>query len=457
MQTPLTHSQHIRAITRIGLPLVGGHLAQFLIGLTDTVMMGWYGVEALAALVLGTTVFFVTFLLGSGFAFAVMPLVASAAAEGDEIGLRRITRMGLWLSVIYGALFLPMFWFSAPLLEALGQAPELAAEAQVYLRITGVALIPALLVMVIKSYLAALERTAVVFWITVLAAAANALANYMLIFGNWGAPELGVAGAACASLIVHLVSLVGVVIYARATLPAHNLFARLWRPDFDVLARVLRMGVPIGLTNFAEVGLFAASSIMMGWLGTVPLAAHGIVLQIGTAAFMIHLGLSNAATVRAGNAFGQKDRLALRRGAQSVIALSAFFAAITCAIFLIWPEALISLFLSDNDPDRAAIVTIGTGLLVMAALFQLADGMQVLALGLLRGVQDTTVPMIIAGISYWGLGLTTAYLLGFTWGFGGIGVWAGLVIGLAAAGVMMMSRFWLRADRLATSGPASVS
>ena len=180
MQTPLTHSQHIRAITRIGLPLVGGHLAQFLIGLTDTVMMGWYGVEALAALVLGTTVFFVTFLLGSGFAFAVMPLVASAAAEGDEIGLRRITRMGLWLSVIYGALFLPMFWFSAPLLEALGQAPELAAEAQVYLRITGVALIPALLVMVIKSYLAALERTAVVFWITVLAAAANALAS-----GSW--------------------------------------------------------------------------------------------------------------------------------------------------------------------------------------------------------------------------------------------------------------------------------
>ncbi|WP_417523146.1 MATE family efflux transporter [Marinovum sp.] len=451
MQTPMTHSEHIRAITRIGLPLVGGHLAQFLIGLTDTVMMGWYGVEALAALVLGSTVFFVTFLVGSGFAFAVMPLVAAAAAEGDEIGLRRITRMGLWLSVIYGALFLPMFWFSAPLLQALGQDPALAAEAQVYLRITGAALIPALLVMVIKSYLAALERTAVVFWITVIAAVANALANYMLIFGNWGAPELGVAGAACASFSVHVISLLGVVIYARTSLPQHALFARLWRPDFDVMARVLRMGVPIGLTNFAEVGLFAASSIMMGWLGTVALAAHGIVLQLATAAFMVHLGLSNAATVRAGIAHGQKDPLSLRRGAQAVIALSAVFALVSCAVFLLWPEPLISLFLSPDDPDRAAILAIGTGLLVMAALFQLADGMQVLGLGLLRGVQDTTVPMIIAAISYWGLGLTTAYLLGFTWGFGGTGVWAGLVIGLAAAGVMMMSRFWLRSPQATTA------
>ncbi|MGY3439260.1 MULTISPECIES: MATE family efflux transporter [unclassified Marinovum] len=449
----MTYPQHMQALARIGLPLIGGHLAQFLIGLTDTVMMGWYGVGPLAALVLGTTVFFVVFLMGSGFAWAVMPLVASAAAKGDEIGLRRITRMGLWLSVIYGVLFLPLFWFSAPVLRALGQDPDLAALAQTYLRITGVALLPALLVMVIKSYLAALERTAVVFWITLLATLANVLANYMLIFGNWGAPEMGVAGAAIASLIVQVISLIGVVIYARIALPEHALFGRLWRPDFEVMAQVLRMGVPIGLTNLAEVGLFAASSIMMGWLGTIQLAAHGIVLQLATAAFMIHLGLSNAATVRAGNAFGRKDGEHLRRGAFSVIALSAATAAVSIAIFLLWPEPLISVFLSKTDPDRAAIVQIGTGLLIMAALFQLADGVQVLALGLLRGIQDTTVPMIMAAISYWGLGLTSAYLLGFTWGYGGVGVWAGLVVGLAAAAIMMMTRFWHRAALLDHNAP----
>ena len=445
----MTYAQHMRAITRIGLPLIGGHLAQFLIGLTDTVMMGWYGVAPLAALVLGTTVFAVVFLMGSGFAWSVMPLVASAAAEEDEIAIRRITRMGLWLSALFALICLPLFWFSASLLEALGQDPALAADAQTYLRITGIAALPALLVMVIKSYLAALERTAVVFWITLLAAGANVLANYMLIFGNWGAPELGVAGAAWASMIVQVISLAGVVAYARITLPDHNLFTRLWRPDFEVMGQVLRMGVPIGLTTLAEVGLFAASSIMMGWLGTVPLAAHGIVLQLATAAFMVHVGLSNAATVRAGTAFGRKDPEHLKRGALSVLLVSALVAAATVAVFLTQQEPLISLFLSADDPDRTAIVAIGSTLLMMAALFQLTDGAQVLALGLLRGIQDTTVPMIMAAISYWGLGLSAAYLLGFTFGFGGPGIWAGLVIGLGAAGVMMMTRFWLRAARMA--------
>lgn len=449
MSETLSHSQHMRAIARIGLPLIGGHLAQFLIGLTDTVMMGWYGVASLAALVLGTTMFFVIFLMGSGFAWAVMPLVASAVASGDDTGLRRVTRMGLWLSVIYGLVSLPLFWFSAPLLEALGQAPDLAAEAQTYLRITGVAILPALLVMVIKSYLAALERTGVVFWITILAACVNVVANYMLIFGNWGAPEMGVAGAAWASMLVQVISLIGVILYARIALPEHELFNRIWRPDFAAMGRVLRLGVPIGLTNLAEVGLFAASSIMMGWLGTVPLAAHGIALQLATAAFMIHLGLSNAATVRAGAAFGRRDARGLKRGAISVIVLSAITAAISITVFLTLPEPLISLFLSADDPDRDAILHIGTNLLIMAALFQLTDGAQVLALGLLRGIQDTTVPMIMAAISYWGLGLSAAYLLGFTFGFGGPGVWAGLVAGLAAAGVMMMTRFWRRADRIA--------
>ena len=448
MTPPMSYPDHMRATLRIGLPLIGGHLAQFVIGLTDTVMMGWYGVEALAALVLGSTVFFVIFLMGSGFAWAVMPLVASAEAEEDEVTIRRVTRMGMWLSVLFGLAFLPLFWFSAPVLIALGQDPALAADAQIYLRITGIAVIPALLVMVMKSYLAALERTSVVFWITAIAALGNGLANYMLIFGNWGAPELGVAGAAWASMVVQVISLMGVVIYARTTLPEHNLFQRLWRPDFDVMARVTRMGVPIGLTNLAEVGLFAASSIMMGWLGTIALAAHGIVLQVATAAFMVHLGLSNAATVRAGNAFGRRDSAHLKRGAWTVIALSGTMAALSIIIFLTLPTPLINLFLAENEPDRAAILEIGIGLMAMAALFQLADGAQVLALGLLRGVQDTTVPMIMAAISYWGLGLSAAWVFGFVLGWGGTGVWFGLVIGLAAAAVMMMTRFWSKAAGL---------
>lgn len=170
MQSPSTYTDHTRAMLRLGLPLIGGHVAQFAIGLTDTVMLGWYSIDALAAVVLGSTYFFVLFILGSGFAIAVMPLVAEADAAGDETAVRRITRMGMWLSVVTAIATFPLFWYSGAILNGLGQDPEISATAQQYLRVVGMGLLPALLVMVLKSYLAALGRTRVVFWVTVLAA-----------------------------------------------------------------------------------------------------------------------------------------------------------------------------------------------------------------------------------------------------------------------------------------------
>jgi MATE family, multidrug efflux pump len=211
MGQAMTYPGHVRALMVLGLPLVGGHLAQFAIGLTDTVMLGWYGVEALAAVTLASSFFFVFFLMGSGFAWAVMPMVAAFAAEGNETGVRRATRMGLWLSVIYAALAMPVMIWSEPILLALGQTPEVSAMGARYLQIAGWGLVPALLVMVLKSYLAALERTQIVLWITLVSALVNGLANYALIFGNWGAPEMGLAGAAIASVLTQFVGLAGVV------------------------------------------------------------------------------------------------------------------------------------------------------------------------------------------------------------------------------------------------------
>ncbi|MGX9350804.1 MATE family efflux transporter [Shimia sp. W99] len=427
---------------RLGIPLIGGHVAQFSIGLTDTVMLGWYSVEALASVVLGGTFFFVIFLFGSGFAIAVMPLVAEADASGDETTLRRVTRMGLWLSVLFGMAFLPLFIWSGGILEALGQDPEVAQLAQMYLRIAGLGLLPALLVMVLKSYLAALERTRVVFWVTVAAVPANALVNYLLIFGNWGFPELGVEGAAIASLVTQAVSLAGVVVYCALTMSHHDLFRRVWRPDWEAFGRVFRLGVPIGLTNLSEVGLFAASSLMMGWLGTVQLAAHGIALQLASLAFMVHLGLSSAATVRVGNAMGRKDAEHMARGARVAVGASLITSLVTVTLFLTIPEFLLSLFLDPNEPQREAILAAGVVLLYVAALFQVMDGMQVMALGLLRGVQDTRGPMIIAAISYWVIGVPSGYALGFALNLGGVGVWSGLVIGLTFASALLMWRFW---------------
>ncbi|WP_233493293.1 MATE family efflux transporter [Ruegeria atlantica] len=443
----MTYRGHFRAISVLGLPLIGGHLAQFAIGLTDTVMLGWYGVEALAAVTLASSYFFVLFLFGAGFGLAVMPMVATAAAEEDETSIRRTTRMGLWLSLVYAAVMMPMLWWSYPIFLALKQDPQVAETASQYLRVAGWGLIPALLVMVLKSYLAALERTQIVLWITVAAAVVNAFTNYALIFGNWGAPELGVMGAAIASVVTQVVSLVCVVIYAMRVLPEHSLFQRFWRPDWEMFLSVLRLGVPIGLTTLSEVSLFAMSAIMMGWLGQVPLAAHGIALNLASATFMVHLGLSNAATIRAGNALGRKDRPHLERGAIAVTGMSLVISILTVILFLAYAEPLISLFMEPDDPQRPEILMIGTGLLAMAALFQLVDGAQVIALGLLRGLQDAKVPMVMAALSYWGVGITSSYYFGFVLGMDGIGVWLGLVLGLACAAVMLMARFWMRSVR----------
>ena len=442
MQQPSGYIHHAKRVLSLGLPLIGSHLAQFAVTLSDAVMLGWYSVEALAAEVLGGTLWFVLFIVGSGFAFAVMPMVAAANAAEDETQVRRITRMGMWASVIFGVAILPLAIWSEALFLGLRQDPETSALAADYLTIVGWSIVPALLVMVLKSFLAALERTQIVLWVTVGAVLLNIAVNYLLIFGNWGFPEMGIRGAAIASLTVSTASLVVLVGYVMLVTPQFALFQRLWRPDWEALAQVFRLGWPIGLTNLSEVALFAASSIMMGWLGTLQLAAHGAALQVTSAVFMVHIGLSNVATVRAAQASERRDVQGLRDGAKVVIAMSILTALLTVIAFLVVPEFLIGLFMHPDEPDRAGVIVIGVGLLAAAALFQFADAAQVMALGLLRGLQDTKVPMIIAAVSYWLIGVPVSYGLGFTWGMGGVGIWLGLAVGLAIAGFLMMVRFW---------------
>ncbi len=439
---------HVRPILALALPLIGGHLAQFAVGLTDTIMIGWYGVEELAALVLASSYHFTIFIMGSGFAWAVMPMVAAAAGTADDTQVRRVTRMGLWISILFGLAALPLYVWSMPILLALGQDPATAANAEIYLRIISIGLIPSLLVMTLKSYLAALGRTQVVFWVMLGSAALNALLNWALIFGNWGAPELGIAGAAIASVILQVASLLALMVYTRLATPEYLLFQRFWRPDRPAFARVFRLGWPIGLTNLAEVGLFSASAFMMGWVGTTALAAHGIAITLASATFMFHLGLSNAATIRAGRAYGQRDERGLRDGALAIIVISLALALLTVALFLAFPEPLVRLFLDPGDPAAPGIVVLGATLLALAALFQLADGAQVMALGLLRGVQDTKVPMVYAGLAYWAVGIPASYLLGFPLGWGAPGIWAGLVVGLVIASALLMWRFWTRSVRI---------
>ena len=444
-----------RALLGLAVPLILSNVAGFAIHLTDIVLMGWYDLTALAGMVLAAQLYFVVFITGSGFAVAVMPLAARAAQQGDAREVRRVTRMGLWLVLGYSAVTLPVLLTAGTWLARIGQDPAVAAYAGRYLVIAGWMLIPALLIALMRSFLSALERTGVLLWSTIGIAVLNGLFGYALIFGRWGLPEWGIEGAAVAALVTNAVGAALLLAYALARLPQYGILTRLWRPDWPTLGRVFRLGWPISGQLLAEVGLFAGSAVMVGWVGAVPLAAHGIALQLASLAFMVHLGLSQAATVRTGQALGRGDASGLRQGAVAAIALSVAAALLTSAVFLLMPEALLSLFVDPTDPDRPEVLAVGVTLLVLAALFQLFDGAQVVAVGLLRGVQDTAVPFAIAALSYWAIGIPLAYLLGFGFtlnpgpgmAWGAAGVWAGLVVALVVASGLLIARFQRQSHR----------
>lgn len=443
-----TYLDHAKRILLLALPLAGSQVAQFAVHMTDVIMMGWYGLDELAALVLASGFWFIFFILLAGFAFAVMPLVATSASQGDATTVRRATRMAVWLSVLAAVVIYPVFLFSDDVLLALGQKPETAALARPYLLIAGFEMVPALITAVFRSYFSALERTRVVLIAVICAVVVNAGLNYLLIFGNFGAPELGVLGSAIASLIVSTAMMIGLAIYAHVSTPENDLFRNPFKPDWAMLRTVFRMGVPIGLTSVAEVGLFNAAAIMMGWIGTATLAAHGVALQITALTFMVQIGISQAATIRVGNALGQKDEVELRRGAFMAVVLSLIFAAIVTVVYLTIPETLVGLFIAPDEPARDTVLAIGASLMFFAGVMQFSDGGQVVALALLRGLHDTAVPMWLATISYWVIGLPVAYVFGFVLNWGAEGVWMGFIFGLSMAWLTMSYRFWVQKSRI---------
>ena len=445
---------HIWATLALGLPLVGTQIAQIAINTTDVVMLGWYGTEELAATVLGSQAFFFVFIFGAGFANAILPLAAQAEGRNDPTHVRRSVRMGMWILLLYAAVAMPFLWFLEPFLLLLGQKPELAAMASDYIRIAGWGLFPALMMMALRTFFAARSRAAIVLWSALVGTLVNGALNYMLIFGHFGAPEMGVRGAAVASVVSSTVIFLIMAGWAVGH-PRHRdyrLFQRFWRPEWPAFFEVFRLGVPIGFTILAEVGLFMAASLMMGWLGTVPLAAHGIAIQLASISFMIPLGLSHAATVRIGQAFGRNDMEGLARAAHTVMGLAALIALGSGALFWLMPEQLISLFLDEANADSDELLRVAVPLLLVAAAFQLVDAIQAIGAGLLRGIKDTRIPMFLAVISYWPIGLSAAYGLGFGLGLGGPGIWGGLAIGLGVAAVLLNVRFARRGLFLAPAG-----
>ena len=442
------------ATLNLGLPLIGAQIAQTLISTTDTVMIGWLGARELAASVLASQSFFVIMMFGLGFALAIQPIIAQAQGSGDDRAARRAARMGLWIATAYAAVMMIPLWNLERILLLLGQEADIAAMAGEYTRIMQWSLFPMLYTLNLRSFLSALEHPRIVLVATIAAAIANALVNYALIFGNWGAPALGLPGAAIASVVSTLAAFALLVAYCllKRDIARYEIHVRLWRPDWPVFFEVAQLGWPISLTVIAEVGLFVMSSVMMGWIGAIELAAHGIALQLASLVFMIPLGLSSTATIRVGQAYGRREPDNLYRAAIVALAIAVAVAVCSAAAFLLLPRQLVQLFLDRDNANAAQLIAYAVPLLAVAATFQLVDGIQAVAAGLLRGLKDTRIPMAFAVFSYWCAGMPLAYLLGFTFGWGGIGIWAGLAAGLALAAVALGVRFFRLAGQLRAAG-----
>ncbi len=448
-------NDHVKATLVLGLPLVGAQVAQIAIGVTDTIMIGWLGAQPLAAGVLGTQLFFMVYIFGAGLAFAVIPISANALGSGDERAVRRCVRMGLWAVSIFSVFGLAVMMQSKAIYIFLGQELENIVLAEGYLRIAMWGILPSLLGTTLRSFLTALELAKIVLFATIGGVVLNIVLNYILIFGHFGAPRLELVGAAWASLgtqTLILVILIG-YIYIKKQTREYRIFSRIWISDWPAMAELIRLGTPMSIAILAEVGLFHAASIMMGWIGTIPLAAHGVALQIAAVAFMIPLGFGNAATVRIGNAFGKNNIPAVGRAGYAALFVVLLITIFVALLLLFFPYYLSSLFVDMKNPDAAQVLAYAVPLILVASAFQFADSLQGVLIGALRGLKDIKVPMKLGIISYWLVGVPSAYILAFPLKLGGVGLWIGLAFGLTVASVLLLWRFYHR-ERLGLLSPA---
>lgn len=441
----------LRATLALGWPLVLGNVAQTALTTTDVIVLGRLGATELAAGTLGVNLYFGPLLFAIGLVTATSPMMATAlgARRHSVREVRRTFRQGLWSAAVIALPCWLLLWNSENVLLALGQAPRLAAEAQSFLRVLQWGVLPALGFVVLRAFVSAVGRPLWATMVTLAAILFNVAANWIFVFGHLGMPAMGLRGSGLATALSNsfmFVSLALIVARDRH-FRRYHLFGRWWRRDAPRLAALWRLGLPIGASLAFEVTVFNAAAFFMGWLDTVAIAAHAIALQIATITFMVPLGIGQAATVRVGLARGAGDAAAVTRAGWTAFGLAVAFMTAMSALMVLAPRPLIGLFIEAADRANAGVADLAAAFLVWAAVFQVADGIQVTTAGMLRGLQDTRAPMLYAAAGYWGIGMTTSLALAFSAGFGGVGIWMGLAAGVVAVAVALMAR-WLRRERL---------
>ena len=446
----------LRATLALAAPLAAANLAQMAMGVTDMVMVGRLGALPLAAAGLGAMLYFTGGVVLQGILSAVAPLAAHALGAGNRAAAGRIGGAGLALALLLALPFVAALTSLDRLLQWLGYNAALAAEIGRFLRAIAWGGPAFLGFAVLRSLLAALSHTRAVMAVLLLCVVGNAGLNWVLIYGHLGAPALGVAGSGYASATNQWLILAGLALCARIMPGLAGL--RVLHSAFflgrNEMASIFRLGLPIGGIMGVEVGVFLAAGILIGLLGTAALGAHQLVLNCAGITFMVPLGIGQAATVRVAYELGAGRVLAARRAGFVALALGIGFMSATAVVLWTVPAAIISVYIDIADPANRATVQIARRLLVIAALFQVFDGMQVIAAGVLRGYKDTMVPMLLAGLGYWGAGFGGGWLLAFPLGYGAVGLWWGLALGLAVVAILLTVRLHLLAPPISQAAEA---
>ncbi len=440
-----------RATLALAWPLVLTNLTMSLIGATDVLMVGWLGPTELAAASLGFNLSMLLAIFGMGLVAGASPLMASEIGRRAHSvrDIRRTFRQTLWLVALLSVPMLLILWNTGAILLLLGQNATLSALAQEYVRIYMWSIPLFLATLAFRNFLAALERPMWSLVVGVVGVLGNIVFNYALIFGKFGMPALGIVGAGVGSVLTNMVmlALMIAVVYRERRFRRYHLLGRWWRSDWPRFAEMTRIGTPIAISHAFEAGVFSAAVMLMGWISTAAVAAHAVALQLASLTFMVPMGLAQAATVRVGIGYGRGDAAHVRRAGWTSFIMGTGFMAAMALIMLAIPGTLAGLFIDRANPANAEVAELAVSFLIIAALFQVADGAQVVAQGMLRGLHDTFVPMLFALFGYWVIGIGVGAWLAFERDWGGVGIWTGLATGLSIVAVLMLSR-WMQRERL---------
>jgi MATE family multidrug resistance protein len=440
----------VRATLSLAWPLILANLTMALIQATDVLLMGRLGARPLAASALGINLNFALSLICLGLVTASSPMIATALGRRSNNirDVRRTFRQSMWLIATVTPPVWLILWHSEAIIISLGQDRGLAQGAATFLRGYMWSMLPFLAFQAMRNFVSALERPGWVLVISLAGIVLNALLGWAMIFGHLGFPAMGLFGGGLASSIVWTLLMIAlaVVIKTDPQFRRFHLFGRWWRPDWPRYRRMWLLGLPIGLAMGFEGGVFSAAAYLMGLISADAVAAHAVALQIAALSFMVPWGMAQAATVRVGLALGRGDRAGIARAGWSAWAMGTGFMALMAIVIWLIPQQLMTLFLED-DAANANVIALGVSFLGIAAIFQIVDGAQVVGAGILRGLHDTRVPMIFTFIGYWLIGIGVGVWLAFRAGWGGVGIWTGLALGLAIVAVLMLWR-WVRRDRL---------